>query len=250
MRAWLFSLLMLAQMVCFSAKAAVGESIAELTARYGEPIGFEQGLASWKTKQGRVSAFFEDGKAVLVMYTGGVGETTKNGLLEENLPKGQKWVDGKAFKEWVLSHDPGSKEIDRDQSWETTDGKLWATYSLEDKVFLVGTPEAWKELAKGAEQLFEGFVFEPFKGKTPAAYANDPKSDLSGADRDFIADVAQEDAANELEKNPNAYKGKKTAEIEKIGQARALGHNLRASDAFRYQATFRQVIEDQEGTRH
>jgi hypothetical protein len=170
--------------------------------------------------------------------------------LEENLPKGQKWADGKAFKDWVLSYSPGSKEIDKDQRWETTDGKLWATYSPEDKVVLVGIPETWKDLAKGAEQLFEAFVFEPFKGKPPAAYANDLKSDLSGANRDFIEEVAQEDAWNELENNPDGYKGKKTAEIEKIGQARALGHNLKASDAFRYQATFGQVIEDQEGERH
>jgi len=225
------------------AKAAIGLNMAELTARYGQPEGFEQSFGAWKTKQGQVFAVLEDGKAVLITYAGGVDETTKNALLEENLPKGQTWVDSKAFKDWVLSGHPASNVVDKDQRWETTDAKLWAIYSPEEKAFSVGAPEAFKELAKDAEQLFEGFVFERYQGKDPAQYANDPNSDLSGADPDFIADVAQDDAMNEIDENPNAYLGKKTAEIEKIGQARALGHNLGASDAFRYQAAFRQSIE-------
>jgi hypothetical protein len=235
-----------------NAKAAIGENIAELIARYGEPeTGSAPDLAVWKTKQGQVFAELENGKAVIMVYTGGIDETTKSALLEQNLPKDQKWVDGKAFKDWrQLSDNPGLKEIDKAQSWETTDGTIWAVYSPEEKTFEVGTAEAWKMLVKGAESLFEGFVFEPFKGKVPAQYANDPESDLSGADQDFITDVAQEDAMNELEQNPNAYKGKETSEIEKIGHARALRHNLKANDALRYQGAFRQVIEDPEGQHH
>jgi hypothetical protein len=71
--------------------------------------------------------------------------------------------------------------------------------------------------------ILTAFAIAPFKGKSPAEYANDPTSDLSGADRDFITAVAQEDAIHELEKNPKAYKGKKSHEISKIGEARALG---------------------------
>jgi hypothetical protein len=81
------------------------------------------------------------------------------------------------------------------------------------------------------------------QGKSPAEYANDPISDLTGADHNFITAVAQEDAIHELEKNPNAYKGKKNYEISKVGQARAFRHNLRASDALNYDGSFRQAIE-------
>src|SRR5262249_17929224 len=87
------------------------------------------------------------------------------------------------------------------------------------------------------------FAIEPFKGKSPAEYALDPKSDLSGADWNFITAVAQEDAIHELEKNPKAYKGKKNYEISKIGKGRALRHNLRADDALNYDVSFRQAIE-------
>jgi hypothetical protein len=87
------------------------------------------------------------------------------------------------------------------------------------------------------------FAIEPFKGKSPAEYANDPKSDLSGADSDFITAVAQEDAIHLLEKNPKAYKGKKNYEMSKIGEARALRHNLRAHDAWQYDSSFRSAIE-------
>jgi hypothetical protein len=91
--------------------------------------------------------------------------------------------------------------------------------------------------------ILTAFAVEPFKGKSPAEYANDPRSDLSGADRNFITAVAQEDAIHELEKNSNAYKGKKNYEISKIGQGRALRHNLRASDARNYDVSFTSAIE-------
>jgi hypothetical protein len=55
--------------------------------------------------------------------------------------------------------------------------------------------------------------------------------------------VAQEDAIHELENNPKAYKGKRTSEISKIGQAKALRHNHRASDALKYDVSFYQAIE-------
>jgi len=91
--------------------------------------------------------------------------------------------------------------------------------------------------------VLTAFAIQPFKGKIPAEYASDPKSDLSGASFDFITAVAQEDAINELEKNPEAYKGKRGYEIGKIGQGRALRHNLRAEDALNYYVSFSEAIE-------
>jgi hypothetical protein len=87
--------------------------------------------------------------------------------------------------------------------------------------------------------IFTAFAIPPFKGKTPAEYANDPKSDLSGAPGDFIAAVAHDDAIHELEKDPNRYKGWGLFfKIRKIGQGRALGHNLRADKADTYTVSF------------
>jgi hypothetical protein len=91
--------------------------------------------------------------------------------------------------------------------------------------------------------ILTAFAIEPFKGKSPAEYALDPKSDLSGASRNFITAVAQEDAIHELEKNPKAYKRKRTSEVSKIAQAKALRHNLRANDALNYDVSFYQAIE-------
>ena len=91
--------------------------------------------------------------------------------------------------------------------------------------------------------ILTAFAIEPFKGKSPAEYANDPKSDLSGADRNFITAVAQEDAIHELKKNPSAYKGKSSYAISKIGQGRALRHNLRGHDVLNYDVSFREAIE-------
>jgi hypothetical protein len=91
--------------------------------------------------------------------------------------------------------------------------------------------------------ILTAFAIQPFKGESPAEYANDPKSDLSGASFDFITAVAQEDAIHELEKNPKTYKGKKNDEIDKLGQARALRHNLRANDAVIYYETFGNAIQ-------
>jgi hypothetical protein len=87
------------------------------------------------------------------------------------------------------------------------------------------------------------FAIEPFKGKSPAEYANDPTSDLSGANHNFITAVAQEDALHELEKNPKGYKGKKNYEIDKLGQTRAFRHNLRANDAVIYYEAFGNAIQ-------
>jgi hypothetical protein len=46
-----------------------------------------------------------------------------------------------------------------------------------------------------------------------------------------------------LEKNAKAYKGKRGYEIQKLGQGRALRHNLRADDALKYYVSFAQAIE-------
>jgi hypothetical protein len=90
--------------------------------------------------------------------------------------------------------------------------------------------------------IFTAFAIQPFKGKTPAEYANDPKSDLSGAPRDFIKAVAREDVIHELEKTPHRYRGMRFSEISKIGQGRALGHNLRAGEADKYNVSFYSAI--------
>jgi hypothetical protein len=87
------------------------------------------------------------------------------------------------------------------------------------------------------------FAAETWNGKSPAEYASDTRSDLGGADRFFIKAVAQQDAIYEFEKNPKAYEGKRKSELHKLGQARALRHNLRASDALIYYVTFSRAIE-------
>jgi hypothetical protein len=96
--------------------------------------------------------------------------------------------------------------------------------------------------------IFTAFAIQPFKGKTPAVYANDAKSDLSGAPHNFIKAVAHEDAIHDLEKNPNRYRGMTVYEISKIGQARALGHNLRAGEADKYNVSFWSAILARGGT--
>jgi len=145
-----------------NAGAAIGENIAQLVARYGEPengLALMMGFGTWKTKQGEVNAILQDGKAALMAYNGGVDDETKNALLERNLPSDQKWLDGKAFKEWVLSFkelDPDSKEVEKIQCWQTTDGRLWALYSPVEKNFFVGTPEGFKMVASLAQSRATG----------------------------------------------------------------------------------------------
>jgi len=150
-----------------NAKAAVGETIAQLIARYGEPEGgslaLMLGIGEWKTKQGgKVTAMLEDGKAVVISYSpddsggGGVDGGTKNTLLERSLPDGQKWVNGKAPKHFVLSHGADPKEIDQVQFWETKDGKLWAMYNPEKKELWVATSQGFKKIVSLAESKEKG----------------------------------------------------------------------------------------------
>ena len=94
------------------------------------------------------------------------------------------------------------------------------------------------------------FAADTWNGKSPAEYTSKPRSDLSGADRFFIKRVAQQDAIYEFEKNPKAYEGKRKSELRKLGQARALRHNLRASDALIYYVTFSRAIEDLRAEHH
>jgi hypothetical protein len=147
-----------------NAKAAVGETVAELIARYGEPengLELMVGFGEWKTKQGgKVEAWVADGKAVSMLYgaddsgTGGVDEATKNTLLERNLPLGQKWVNSKAAKDFVRRHSKLPK--DYMQFWETNDGKLWAFYDREYKYLAVGTAQYFKKEASIAETKSSG----------------------------------------------------------------------------------------------
>ena len=113
--------------------------------------------------------------------------------------------------------------------------------------FMITIPAIFLSMLRNSHRSADYLEQIAKQGKSPAEYANDPNSDLTGADHNFITAVAQEDAIHELVKNPNAYKGKKNYEISKIGQARALRHNLRASDAFNYDGSFRQAIEALKG---
>ena len=113
--------------------------------------------------------------------------------------------------------------------------------------FMITIPAIFLSMLRNSRRSADYLEQIAKQGKSPAEYANDPKSDLTGADHNFITAVAQEDAIHELVKNPNAYKGKKNYEISNIGQARALRHNLRASDAFNYDGSFRQAIEALQG---
>jgi hypothetical protein len=160
--------------------AAVGESIAQLIGRYGEPEnGFELmlGFAEWKTKQGgKVTAILEDGKAVIMVYgsgqsgLGGVEDRAKDKLLERNLPAGEKWVyGGKAVQDFLLrirkfNPDP---EMAKMQFWETAitspkkgipteepTGKLWAFYL--NKSLWIGTPQGFKKEESLAEPKTSG----------------------------------------------------------------------------------------------
>lgn len=110
-----------------NAGAAIGENIAQLVARYGEPengFALMLGFGTWKTKQGEVQAVLEDGKAALMAYNGGLDEKTKKSLLERNLPSGQTWVHGDAFKDFAVrlkASDPDPKEIGQGEFFQTAD---------------------------------------------------------------------------------------------------------------------------------
>ena len=45
--------------------------------------------------------------------------------------------------------------------------------------------------------ILTAFAIQPFKGKIPAVYASDPKSDLSGASFDFIGSSAMPEMKEE-----------------------------------------------------
>jgi hypothetical protein len=108
-----------------TAQAQIGENVAELVARYGQPenpMALLMGAAEWKTQQADVSVILKDGKTDCIMYD---GEELKSdyalvkNLLGRNLPKGQKWEklppggDGRQVAiiatVWIsLSQSPGS----------------------------------------------------------------------------------------------------------------------------------------------
>jgi hypothetical protein len=136
-----------------NAGAAVGENIAQLIARYGEPenaLALALGVGEWKRQHGVVYAFLEDGRAVLMGYDG-VDEKTKETLLERNLPKDQKWIYGKDVKAFLLTHHTNPKVIDEAHFWQTTDGNLWVMYNPQEKSLVVGTLEGIKKMASIAE---------------------------------------------------------------------------------------------------
>lgn len=105
----------------------------------------------------------EDQKAVLMLYEG-VDENTKNALLKQSLPMGQKWVNGKDFKAFMQTHmksDPDRNEIDQMQFWQTADGKVWAGYKPMDKSLMVSTPESVNRLARLFESIPSGPAISP-----------------------------------------------------------------------------------------
>jgi hypothetical protein len=132
----------------------VGETIDQVLARYGKPeddVTLVLGFGLWKTEQGEIDVSFQDGKAVIVSYSGGVDEKEKETLLGSNLPAGQSWVDGKDLKAFMVAFahqrqasDPVSEEMLKGEYRQTGDGKLWAWYSPEDKYFGIATAEGFK----------------------------------------------------------------------------------------------------------
>jgi hypothetical protein len=132
-----------------NAGAQVGENIAQLEARYGEPgnpVLGQDGMFIWPMAQ--VYAWLEDGKAVVIQYEYVDGDKRK-ALLEQNLPSAQTWGNGDSFKDfmrgWSKSdHDRG--RVEEMQYWQTADGSRWALYSAETTSLGVGTPEGWKKL--------------------------------------------------------------------------------------------------------
>lgn len=131
-----------------NAGAAVGETVAQLIGRYGEPenvLGLAFGIGEWKREQGVVYAFLEDGKAVLMGYDG-VDEKTKGTLLEQNLPRGQKWIDGKDVKAFMLTTSADPRRIGQTRFWQTKDGKIWAGYNPSDRSLIVATQEGLKKV--------------------------------------------------------------------------------------------------------
>jgi hypothetical protein len=96
----------------------------------------------------------EEGKAVIMAYTGGVDEETKKALLERNLPSGQTWVKGDSVKSFIASHkasDPDPNELEQVELLQTADGGVWAVYNPKGKCLVVGTPEGFKKMASLAE---------------------------------------------------------------------------------------------------
>jgi hypothetical protein len=146
--------------------AAVGESIAQLIDRYGLPeggsISLLFGMATWGQKQGVVIAFFESGKEpkAKTMVYNGVDEKMVDTLLEQNLPKGLKWVNSEAAETFVLNRynpdlDPKKieqQEIPQMHFLQTTDGKLWAWY-LPSKILVVTNPQYMDDFIKWVQIL-------------------------------------------------------------------------------------------------
>jgi hypothetical protein len=130
------------------ARAEVGDSPAQLIARYGAPedtSALSLGVGDWKTPHAEISAILENNKAIIMSYRG-VDEKTKDTFLKQNLPRGQTWVDGKDFRAFAQGRQ-GVGADPQEQLWQTTDGKVWAAYNLERKILLVATPEGVKRFS-------------------------------------------------------------------------------------------------------
>ncbi|MBV9392058.1 MAG: hypothetical protein JOY96_09225, partial [Verrucomicrobia bacterium] len=67
-------------------EAQLGESVMELSARYGEPenrLGLLMGFGQWKLKNGgEVTALLNEGKAVLIDFSGSVDDTIRDDLMK------------------------------------------------------------------------------------------------------------------------------------------------------------------------
>ena len=131
-----------------NARAEVGDSPAQLIARYGAPedaSALSLGVGDWKTPQAEIAAILENNKTIIMSYRG-VDEKTKDTFLKQNLPKGQTWVDGKDFRAFARGRQ-GVAAGPGEQLWQTTDGKVWAAYNVERKILLVATPEGVKRFS-------------------------------------------------------------------------------------------------------
>ena len=131
-----------------NARAEVGDSPAQLIARYGAPedaSALSLGVGDWKTPQAEIAAILENNKTIIMSYRG-VDEKTKDTFLKQNLPKGQTWVDGKDFRAFARGRQ-GVAAGPGEQLWQTTDGKVWAAFNPERGILLVATPEGVKRFS-------------------------------------------------------------------------------------------------------
>jgi hypothetical protein len=138
-----------------SVNAKLGETPAELMARYGQmtnPFGLMLGMGEWKVKDGgEVNCIFSGGVATLMIYTGKIDIGLRDQLMNRNLPAGQKWMNSSDAKSWFATamSRPDIVQMPEGYIMQTTDGNIWAIYVSGGAMLAVGTKagfETWRGL--------------------------------------------------------------------------------------------------------